>query len=73
MSSVLPPVIVLGDSFPAVRSRSGQRAGFAWACPGCLQDRDPGDLYVLGPDPASHYGPLLWDLDCLRNYRWRTT
>ena len=63
--------IVLGAGFPGLKSRSGQRAGAPWVCPGCLQDRESDDLYVLGPDPTSSFGPLLWDVDCLRYFRWR--
>jgi len=43
---------------------------FEWTCPGCGVDRAPGSEFVHGPDPYSTYGPLCWDVECLRHYSW---
>jgi hypothetical protein len=42
-----------------------------FVCPGCLAEREPGSLFYWGPDPLlSGYGPLCWDVECLRNHAW---
>ncbi len=66
-ATLMPPNV----EWPARPSKSGRSAEFSWVCAGCRQEREPGSLYVLGPDIDSHYGPLLWDADCLRFYYWR--
>lgn len=42
-----------------------------FVCPGCGQEREPGSVYYLGPDPLTpQNGPLFWDVECLRNFAW---
>lgn len=51
----------------------GEVANWAWVCPGCGENRAPGAEYVLGPHPLTpSYGPLPWDVDCLRSWRAKT-